>query len=412
MNHLAHNGGRYLAAPCCVLLLVALAMAVPAQAEIALRFAAWHDTGGHSLRGITDLLDGFQARNPNVRVNYNAEDWAQARIRLKYWFGSHSQYAPDVTILPDVWLAAYADQLVPLEGVLKDKETSGLVPAVLDRCRVSGRLVGIPWIVRSRALYYRTDLLEAAKLKPPKTLVELQAAATALTKTPDAYGLGLPGRPGGGVLEAFLDLLAAHGGQPLDKDGKLQLQSKEAEAALAFWQALHRERVLEPEVLSWGELELQEAFARGQLAVLIAGPELRQRLRKVAPALKFGVTALPTGGDPALPISVEVLVALRNTQQPEATTRFLRFMACDEAQRAMTLMGGLPVAEAYYQRVRGDVDVAPFVTGLERARGLPMAQAEPAARIVERALWLCLSGRATPAEALKISSDEEDRRIF
>ncbi|MBU0607061.1 MAG: extracellular solute-binding protein [Armatimonadetes bacterium] len=412
MRHVPNNGGRYPAAPFCVLLLATLVLAEPAQAQTALRFAAWHDTGGHSLRGITDLLDGFHDRNPDVRANYNAEDWSQARVRLKYWFGSHSQYAPDVTILPDIWLAAYADQLMPLDGVLKAKDTSGLVPAVLDRCRVNGRLVGIPWIVRSRALYCRTDLLEAAKLKPPKTLEELQAAATALAKPPDVYGLGLPGRPGGGGLEAFLDLLAAHGGQPLDKDGKLQLQSKEAEAALAFWQTLHRERVLEPEVLSWSELDLQEAFARGQLAMLIAGPELHQRLRKVAPTLKFGVTALPTGGDPSLAIAVEVLVALRNTQQPEATTRFLRFMASDEAQRAMTLMGGLPVAEAYYQRVRGDVDVAPFVTGLERARGLPMAQAEPAARIVERALWLCLSGRATPAEALKIASDEEDRRIF
>jgi ABC-type glycerol-3-phosphate transport system substrate-binding protein len=412
MNHSRHQGGRCTAAPFCLLLLAASALPLPAQPQTELKFAAWHETGAHSFRGIPDLLGAFYDRTPDVHVSFNHEDWAQAGIRLKYWFGSHRQYAPDLTVLPDTWLAAYADKLLPLEEVLKPKDTAGFVPAVLDRCRVKGRLVGLPWIARSRALYYRADLLEAAKLKPPRTLEELKTVAVALAKPSETYGLALPGRSGGGVLEAFLDLLAAHEGQPLDKDGKLQLQSREAEAALAYWLALQQERALQPEVLSWAATDLQEAFVRGRVAMLMAGPELHQRLREAAPALKIGVVALPAGAEPALPISVEVLVALNSTESAEPVARFMRFMATAETQRAMTFMGGLPTQQAHYERVRGEGDVAPFVTGLERARGLPMLEAEPAQRIVERALWLCLSGRATPAEALKIASDEEAQRIF
>ena len=412
MSHSRHNGGRYTAAPFCLLLLVAGALPAADQPQTGLKFAAWHESGAHSLRGMPDLLDAFYSRNPDVRVNLNHEDWAQAPVRLKYWFGSHRQYAPDLTVLPDTWIAAYADKLLSLDEALKPRDTAGFVPAVLDRCRVQGRLVGLPWLACSRALYYRADLCEAAKLKPPCSLEELQTAATALAKPPEMYGLGLPGRPGGGALEAFLDLLAAHDGQPFDKDGKLQLRSKPAEAALAYWLALQRERVLQPEVLTWAEADLQEAFVRGRVALLIAGPELHQRLRSTAPALKFGVVALPPGGEAALPISVEVLVALNSTKNAEPVGRFLRFMATAEAQRAMTFMGSLPTHQAHYARVRGEADVAPFVTGLEHARGLPLRETEPATRIVERALWLCLSGRATPAEALKIASDEEDQRIF
>ncbi len=62
--------------------------------------------------------------------------------------------------------------------------------------------------------------------------------------------------------------------------------------------------------------------------------------------------------------------------------------------------------------MRDEEDLAPFVAGMERARGLPMLEIEPAQRIIERALWLCLSGRATPAEALKTASTEEAQRIF
>jgi ABC-type glycerol-3-phosphate transport system substrate-binding protein len=92
--------------------------------------------------------------------------------------------------------------------------------------------------------------------------------------------------------------------------------------------------------------------------------------------------------------------------------KFLRFMATDEAQRALTFMGSLPASRSQYERVRDDDDVGPFVAGLDRARGVPLAESEAAQRIVDRALWLCLSGRATPAEALKAASTEEADRIL
>ncbi len=418
MNHLPHIGGRYAAAPFCLLLLAVTALPAPVGAETGLRLCAWHAPNEHSPVGMTDLLGAFHDRNPDLRVNINHEDWAQARVRLRYWCASHRQYAPDLTVLPDTWLATYADQLLPLDGVLKPKDTTGFVPAVLDRCRVQGRLVGLPWIVRSRALYYRADLLTAAKLEPPRTLADLQAVAAALSKPPEVYGLGLPARAGGGALEAFLDVLAAGGGQPLDADGRLQLQTKEAEAALAYWFSLQGAQALEPQGLTWAQEDLTDAFVHGRIAMLIAGPELHGRLRRSAPDLKFGVVAVPsgTGGGRSdktgPPISVDVLVALASTQQVEPVGRFLRFMASAEAQRAMTFLGGLPTHQAYYASVREAPEVAPFVAGLERARGLPLVDSEAAGRIVEQALWLCLSGRATPAEALKTASEDEARRVL
>jgi multiple sugar transport system substrate-binding protein len=389
-----------------------VAFAQPPAEPLLLRCVAWQNEGERHLAGTTDLLAGFSEQHPNLRVNLTHEDWSQAALRMKYWCGSHRQYAPDFTVLADAWLATYQDQLAPLDEVLKPRDLKGFLPAVLDRCRVGGKLLGLPWIVRSRALYYRTDLLEAAKLKPPRTWAELQKAAVALAQPPEVHGLGLAGRAGNGAVEAFFDLLIASGGSALDKDGKLDLKGKPAREALSRWLSLRQAGALQPEGLSWGQQELQTAFAQGRLAMLISGPKLYQQLRNSAPDLKFGVVATPAEGEGGRHVAAEVLVMLKSTQHPQEGAHFLRYMASGEAQRAMSLMGGLPTMRAQYEHVRRDPDVAPFVADLEQAQGLPTAHAEAATRIVERAVWLALSGRLTPAEALKRASDEEARGIY
>lgn len=385
---------------------------VYSQEAHTLQFVAWEHPGQRRLKGVRDLLAAFSQRCPEIRVNFSFADWQQARVRMRYWCGSSQQYAPDLTVLPDIWLEEYAEKLLPLESYLQPRDWEGFIPAILQRCQARGHLVGLPWIVRSRALYYRADLLEKAKLSPPRSLAELRAAAIKLSRPPDIYGLGLPAAPEQASLAVFLDILAATGGRPCDEQGHWQFTSPEAEAALTFWQELQQASALPPELLTWTQMELQEALAQGRLAMLIAGPELFIELQKKAPQLPIKVAPLPTNGEQALPIEAEVIVALRTTAKPELTTRFLRFMATAEAQKAMSLMGSLPTYRAAYEAVRKAPDVAPFVAGLERARGLPMKDCAAAQRIIARALWLALSGRCTAGEALKIATEEEIRQPF
>lgn len=409
-----HNGGRLRAALVCLLLpLLGALPALWADSQPPLRVVVWgEEREGASLRGINDLLTSFQDRHPDIRVNLTHEPWSQATIRLRYWCHSHRQYAPDLTLLPDVWLGDYAAELLALDEGLKPKDTDGFVPAVLDRCRVKGKLVGVPWLVRSRALYYRPDLLEAAKLKPPRTLADLKAAALALADPPNRYGLGLPAEAGGGALEAFLDLLHAQGTKSADPEGTPDLASEEAEATVAYWVELRRSGALQPEGLSWSEEDLQTAFARGRLGMMIAGPELLVRIRAEAPELQVGTAPVPAEHDPALPISADVLVALSSTRQSAQAVEFMRFMASAEAQRGMSLLGGLPTCRKHYESVRDDRDVRPFVLGLERAWGLPMHGLGQTQRIVERALMLALSGRMRPSEALKAATKEVSEETF
>lgn len=374
-----------------------------------LRLVCWQNQG-ETLVGSPDLLAGFAEANPGLRVNLTYERWPQAHPRLKYWTGSLREYAPDFTIVKDVWLPQFAGEILPVDEKLLAKELQGLVPATLDRCRVNGKLIGLPWMASSRVLYCRSDLLEAAKLKAPSTLQELAEVAKSLSVS-GVHGLGLPASARGGGTDAYLALLWAMGGQAV-VEGKVRLKTDEAAKALQYWLDLQKEGALQPEVLSWSSAELEEAFAAGRLGMVFSGPALGRYLRRERPELKFESVALPADiGQPGQ-VSVDVLVALKSTKHPEACGRFMQYMASENARRGMWLMGSLPTHRRQVAEAKQDPSQRAFVERLEAARGMPMQQTEKLERVVERALWLALSGRLGASEALRAALAEDEPLPF
>lgn len=401
--------GRYAALFCLLLSMVPAARGfAQAPPETLLRLVCWENEG-NKLAGSVDLLAGFSDANPGLKVNLTYDGWPQAYTRLKYWAGSLRNYAPDVTVVRDVWLPQFADSYMPLDDKLTRGELQGVTPAVLARGRVNGKLLGIPWMTTSRVLYCRSDLLEAAKLPPPRTLDELRAAAKALS-TNDVAGLGLPAAPGGGAVDAYLALLWSYGGQAV-VDGKLALKSDEATQALQYWLDLQRDGVCEPEALSWTSAELDGAFAAGKLAMVFSGPELDRYLRRKRPDLKFVTVPLPGAQAQPAQISSEVLVVLNSTKHPDECVRFIRYMMGAQAQRAMWLMGGLPIHQQQVAEARQDPLQRAFVEHLDNAQGMPLQQTEKLTTVVERALWLALSGRTDARTALRTALREEEEGL-
>lgn len=400
------SGGRYAALFCFLLAMppVARAWAQPPP-ETLLRLICWQNED-EKMIGSVDLLAGFTEMNPGLRVNLTYDRWPQAYPRLKYWTGTLRNYAPDMTVVRDVWLSQFPDMFLQLDGKLIGSDLQGVTPAVLDRCRINGKLLGIPWMATARVLYCRADLLETAKLQPPATLEQLRATAKALT-TEGVAGLGLPAAPGGGAVDAYMALLWAHGGQAV-VDGKLALKTDEATQALQYWLDLQRDGVCEPEALSWTSADLDEAFAAGKLGMVFSGPALGKYLRRARPNLQFVTVPLPRAQAQPAQISSNALVILSSTKHPEECVRFLRYMVSQQAQRAMWLMGGLPTHQQQVAEARQDPLQRAFVEHLGNAQGLPLQQAERLTAVVERALWLGLSGRMDAKTALRTALGEDE----
>jgi ABC-type glycerol-3-phosphate transport system substrate-binding protein len=409
---LPNSTGRLRAAlVVCVRGVALLALAVGASLPVAaqepgpalLQMTAWLEEGEKVPQGMRDLIEGFAQSQPRARVNLIHDRWREAPTRLRYWRGSLRDYAPDLTILRDVWLPECAPALLPLSPEVTPAALKHLAPSVVSRCALGEQLLAVPWQLTARALYYRTDLFEQQQLKVPKTLAELALVARKLSRPPDVYGLGLPGAGGGDGALAFVGLLGGMGGRVVDADGKLELTSGPGVAALQYWVELSRTGAVPPETLSWTAADLQAAFAAGRLGMVLAGPEFGRRLRTQCPDLKFAVAAAPADKGSANLVSCDVVVALGSSRHPREAREFLRFVARAETQRALSMSLGLPTVKTQISEAKSDFAVGPFVARIEEALGWPLSNQEVVAEAVDQALFLALSGRQEPQAALQLA---------
>ncbi|MDR7421661.1 MAG: sugar ABC transporter substrate-binding protein [Armatimonadota bacterium] len=130
-----------------------------------------------------------------------------------------------------------------------------------------GRHVAVPLQVVSQVLFYRKDLFDAAGLRPPRTLDELEEAARRLHRPPDVYGFVSRGRKTQAPY-SWAHFLYGHGGSWIAPDGRTAVASPAAVAALTQYARILR-NFGDPGVLDAGPIEVQTLFAQGRAAMIL-----------------------------------------------------------------------------------------------------------------------------------------------
>ncbi|HJQ63332.1 MAG TPA: extracellular solute-binding protein, partial [Burkholderiales bacterium] len=176
-------------------LLLQLAGCAPGPAERqTLRF--W--TMGREGEVVQQLLPEFERRNPDIRVRVQQVPWSAAHEKLLTAFAGGT--LPDLCQLGNTWLPEFAalDALAPLDAsVAKSKVVTATdyFPGIWDTNVIAGALLGVPWYVDTRLLFYRRDILQQAGFDaPPRTWDEWQRVLAAIKQAGggDRYGLLLP----------------------------------------------------------------------------------------------------------------------------------------------------------------------------------------------------------------------------
>jgi multiple sugar transport system substrate-binding protein len=133
--------------------------------------------------------------------------------------------------------------------------------------QLANKQVAIPIQSNVQLLYYRTDLFDAAGLKPPKTLDELEAAAKKLHNPPGVYGFVGRGRKTQAPY-TWSHWLYANGGSWLTPDGKPGINTPAAVAAAQQYVRLLRSYG-DPGVTDNGPNEVQTQFLQGRAAMIL-----------------------------------------------------------------------------------------------------------------------------------------------
>ncbi len=126
---------------------------------------------------VRQLIPEFERLNPNIHVVVQQIPWTAAHEKLLTAFAGES--TPDVCQLGNTWLPEFSvlHSIEPLDRFAAHSPNIRLddfFEGVLKTNIIDSELVGIPWYVDTRVIFYRRDLLaEAGYTAPPATWDEM-----------------------------------------------------------------------------------------------------------------------------------------------------------------------------------------------------------------------------------------------
>ncbi|AKC88100.1 sugar ABC transporter substrate-binding protein [Pseudoxanthomonas suwonensis] len=303
---------------------------------------------GREAEVVAELVPEFE-RETGIRVEIQQVPWTAAHEKLLTAFAAEA--LPDVCQLGNTWLPEFAalgvlEPLQPFVDASEVVDPEDFFPGIWDTAVIDGELLGIPWYVDTRLLFYRKDILrEAGVERPPRTWAEWEQAMAAVKRHvgPDRYAVLMP-------LNEFEQQLsfALQQDDPLlrDHDNRGNFRSPGFRRALAFYANMF-EQGWAPKMSETQISNVWDEFFNGYYAFYLSGPwNVREFRRRQPPALEgqWGTMPLPGPDGPGAGIAGGTsLVLFRDSpRQPEAW-KLIEFLSRpDIQQRFHAMIGNLP----------------------------------------------------------------------
>jgi multiple sugar transport system substrate-binding protein len=327
------------------------------------------------------LLTRFEAAHPGVRVVTealpNSSDLAH-QFFLTALEGRSRDF--DLFIVDTIWVSEFARAgwLADLSGYLSADEVrrdflAGAAQAVV----VGGRTFAVPWYADVGILFFRRDLVD----RSPATYDELVHAADRVRgERPGMQGFVWQGRQYEGLVCNVYEAIWGHGGTTMN-DGRLELDTGESRAALAYLRELLVRGTSPASVTSAGEEETRRMFQDGRAVFMRNWPYAWADAQKEGSPVrgKVGIAPLPTlRGEPGHGALGGFELAINANVSPEKRDlafALARHLTSTEANLALALdYGRSPARRATYDDPRlaeGAPLLAKLLPMLELARPRP-----------------------------------------
>lgn len=378
---------------------------------------------------VAELAKDFMKENPNITVKFDAMPYDAMRDKiLTSFLAPKATY--DILIVDNPWMDEFpaAGFLAPLNEYIKntpDYNYDDFVGPVKELTTHDGEITAIPYYNYALGLIVRQDLFDDAALKDkfqqqykrpltvPTTLDEYVEVGKFFNEN-KIFGAAMQPQRGYKILEEWKNWLYAEGGNLMDADQKVVINSPEAKLALEKYIDMYK-NAAPPDSLNWGFDDAMRSMASGESATMISYNWMLPTLNKPGGqsgdlAGKFALYPVP-GGKAVL--GAWYWAISNNSEKKDASWKFISWLTSPKVDKQRVIMGGAPVrassmsdpevwkqgyGESYYKTV------LQILSNCEPlARGV---HADEISNEVGTFLNSAVAGEMTVDEALKAMADK------
>ncbi|QJD84825.1 ABC transporter substrate-binding protein [Cohnella herbarum] len=330
----------------------------PAKEPVEVTLAGWGSSPEEQAL-LQQVLDEFQAKNPDVKVKYEVIADQYMDVIKTRLIGNE---APDVFYL-DAFEAPgliEKDVLEPLDGyVTPEFDINDFEAPTINAFKsADGKMYGFPKDTSTLALFYNKKMFaDAGITAPPTTWDELLSVSEKLTKKNgkkvEVYGLGQAPE-----LARQMFMINAFGGKLADDQGMAAFATPEAEKGLSLVIDQHTKANTAGQPSDVGAGWGGEMFGQQKAAMVIEGnwaiPYIQTNFKDV----DFGTAEVPTvNGKKGTMAFTVAYVMNKNSQKKEAAWKLLSYLTGKEGMKTWTSKGfALPTRKSVSAELGYDKD--------------------------------------------------------
>ena len=260
-------------------------------------------------------------------------------------------------------------------------------PSFIDQSIIDDTVWAVPDLASARALFYNVDILNEVGVEVPTTWAELQDVSQAIIDYYDGeiYPWGIDMTTDEGQA-AFAYYTWGNGGGFVDANGDWAVNSAENVEAIQFAISLVNDGFTNPNPATQTRYDLQDMFAAGKLAMVIAPNQLPTYVADKGGEINMATAGLPANeGKASSSVGVmDRVMAFKDDSAPdqaarnEAIGKFLKFFYDPENYVGWVSMEGfLPaVNSAVEALVAADPSFEAWLDVLGGCQFYPTAKAE------------------------------------
>lgn len=334
---------RWLAATTAGLILAA-ACSSSSSSTPATTITFWYlPTGAEPDQNFKDAAKAFHAEHPDIEVN--GIKISNADAYQKMLSAPTGSGAPDVIQINADWAAGFA-----ATGTL---ETS------------------IPWFIDTRAVYYRSDILQQLNIDPATAFSNWEAldhTLAAIKTSGKIAPFGIAGKNDSNIVGSFASWIWEAGGSLMSDDGKTATINQPRSVDGVDELQRFGGHYVDPAVLQQDNASVDAMFAAGKFAVTISGPGLAAKLQNV----KFGTSPFPSGHGPnAAYVGGSNVAILKTTKHASEGGEWVKWLTSTEGQTGYVQKLGM------YPALASAAQPGAFQKQLSFGRSLPALASWP-----------------------------------